>query len=410
MAWIALLRRSPRFARFLVSEAISLVGDWFSVVAISVLAVQTGEGHGAWAVGVTLAAHELPMSLVRPFGGVLADRFDRRNLLIGVHIGQALLTLWMAERAVAADIPSLQALVVARSLLSGLDHPARSGAIRRLVREDDLLTAHALGGAMWSSMFAFGMALGGFVSSFGVPLALVVDAGTFVVATALLLTLPRMPTHGTGSFGEAARRALADLTDAARLARADSNLLRAVCSKTPLGLAGGAGVVLLNLVADATPFAGTGAATLGLLQAVRGIGTGVGPLVAERLVARGGTLLTVWRAVVGVALAGIGATAVAVAPVALLVAVFVWGCGTGANWMISSAELQRRAPDAAIGRLSGLDLLAAELSFACSALAGGALVEVFDAPSAAAAVALGMGAVAWAGVQLVSSAEVPSRA
>jgi predicted MFS family arabinose efflux permease len=331
---------------------------------------------------------------------VLADRFDRRNLLVGVHAGQALLTLWMAERAAAGDLASLQLLVVARSLLSGLDWPARSGAIRRLVSEEDLLTAHAMGGAVWSSMYAFGMAMGGLVSAYGIPQALLVDAFSFVFGALLLTTLPPMPTRGAGSLGEAARKAFSDLAEAARLASRSSGLLLAVASKTPMSLAGGAGVVVLNLVADATAFAGSGAASLGLLQAFRGIGTGVGPLLVERIVASGARLDRVWAAVVGLGFAGIAAMALLSGPWwALLAAALVWGVGTGSNWMISSAELQRRAPDAAIGRLSGLDMLMAELAFALSALAGGATIEAIGSWPAGAALAVGAGAAAWLGIQ-----------
>ncbi len=85
MRWWSVLRRHPAFFRLWIAECISLVGDWFSVVAISVLAATRGGGEGALAVATTLAAYELPMAAVRPIAGVLADRFDRRSLLIAVH-------------------------------------------------------------------------------------------------------------------------------------------------------------------------------------------------------------------------------------------------------------------------------------------------------------------------------------
>lgn len=401
MRGFGLLRKYPAFARFWLAEAISLAGDWFALVAVSVLAVQHGGGQGAWAVAVTLAAHELPMALMRPIAGVLADRFDRRNLLVGVHVGQALITLGMVERAAAADIPSLQALVLLRSLLAGLDWPARSGALRRLVEPDDLIAVNAFGGATWSAMYAVGMALGGVVSSLGVPLALACDAASFGVAALLLVTLPAMPTRGEGSLLRALSRAAGDLREAARTAVADPFLLRAVASKTPLSVAGGAGVVLLNVLADGTAFAGSGAVSLGLLQAMRGIGTGVGPLVAEHLVGAGFRLERVWAAVVFVGFGGIAALACTAQWGAMLAAAAIWGMGTGANWMLSSAELQRRSPDVLIGRLSGLDMLMAELAFGLSALAGGLAIEATGHPSAAAGMLIVAG-MFWAALQVAT--------
>jgi hypothetical protein len=391
MRWLALLRRNPYFARLWVAEAISLGGDWFSLVAISVLAVQRGGGEGALAVALTLMAHELPMSLMRPVAGVLADRFDRRNLLIGVHVTQAALTAVMAWRAAAGDIVGLQLLVLLRSLIGGLDWPARAGAIRRLVGPDDLLAAHALGGAMWSSMYAVGMALGGLAASLGVPLALGLDALTFVASAVLLSTLPNTPTRGVeGGWSGALSKAAGDLRSAAAMVRADPALWRAVSAKAPLAMAGGGGVVLLNLIADRGAMFGTAAVTLGTLQAIRGVGTGVGPVVVERLVVGGLALSWLWRGVSWMALGAIAVVATVDAPALVVAAVALWGCGVGANWMISSAELQRLAPDEAVGRLSGFDMLMVEGLFGASALIGALAVEASGEPAAAAWSTLGL--------------------
>ncbi|MCB9687665.1 MAG: MFS transporter [Alphaproteobacteria bacterium] len=390
MEGFRLLRAYPAFARFWLAEAISLIGDWFSLVAVSVLAITEGTGAGAWSVAVTLAAYEVPMALVRPWAGVLADRFDRRNLLVGIHLGQAALTGLMALLAARGELQALQLVVVVRSLMSGLDWPARAGATRRLVPPEDLLAASAFGGATWSAMYAIGMSLGGFVASYGAAFALAVDTSTFVAAAALLGTLPAMPTRAEGSLLRAARRSLADLREAAVLAWRAPDLLGAVTAKTPFGLAGGAAVVMLNVVSDQTAFLGTGAATLGVLQAVRGAGTGLGPLVAERLVRGGVSLGRVYGLVALAGFTGIACFGwVRTAPL-VVAAVFLWGAGTGANWMLSAAEVQRRAPDEAVGRLSGLDMLLVETSFGLSALVGGAVIERWRVGAAAAA-AVGMG-------------------
>ncbi len=373
--FVRLLRRNPLFALFLASEAVSLAGDWFGVVAVSVLALQQGGGTGALAVGITLALHDLPMAAVRPFAGVLADRFDRRNLLIGVHLAQGFLTVGMTLAAGLGLLPVVQVLILVRSLIAGLDWPARAGAIRRLVPEADLLDANAAGGVVWSVSFAFGMSLGGLVASRGPTLALGVDAASFFVATALLLVLPAMPTQGAGGLVDAARKVVGDLADAVRIARADPALLEVVLAKAPFGLAGGAGVVLLTLVADAHPFAGSGASTLGVLQAVRGVGTGVFPLLAASLLRRGAPLGALWIATAAAGFGGMLLFGASSVPVWFVAGTLLWGGGIGSNWMLASAELQRRATDTVIGRLAGFDIFLVELLFGLSALLGGAAYE-----------------------------------
>lgn len=401
MRYLALFRRNPAFFRLWLAECASLVGDWFSLVAISVLAAEKGGGQGALAVAITLAAYELPMAAMRPVAGVLADRFDRRNLLVGVHLAQAALTAWMAERAVARDVAGLQALVLVRSIVAGFDWPARNGAIRRVVSDEDRMTANALGGASWSAMYAIGMALGGFVATLGVPLALAIDAVTFALSALLLTTLPAIPTRGIAEgLGHALSKARADFAEGLALARSSVERFRAVASKTPLGLMGGAGVVLLNLLAQRASFAGSAALTLGVLQATRGIGTGVGPLFVEHAISLGFPLVRAWTIAGVLGFVGVAAVGLSSGSAWSLVPVWLWGMGTGANWMIASAELQRHAGDEAIGRLSGLDLLSVEASFALSALAGAWAVETTGQLGSAAAVGVGLGAAGWLAVLL----------
>ncbi len=397
MTSLRLLRARPLFAVFLLSEAISLGGDWFGVVAVSVLALEQGAGTGGFAVGLTLALHDLPMAAVRPFAGVLADRFDRRSLLLGVHVLQGLLTAVMTVAAVLGLLWVVQAVILVRSVVAGFDWPARAGAIRRLVGEDELVDANAAGGVGWSTSFAVGMSLGGLVASYGAVYALATDAASFFVASALLLALPAMPTRGAGGVADAIGRVVGDLREAAATARRDPRLLEVVLAKAPFGLAGGAGVVLINLVADGSPFAGTGAATLGLLQAVRGVGTGVFPLVASAALRRGAPLGAMWVATGVLGFGGMLAFAAGASPLALLAATLCWGGGIGANWMLASAELQRRATDDVIGRLSGFDIFLVELLFGSSALLGGLLLEVAS-PGLTMAVSVAAGASLWAAV------------
>lgn len=397
MTTLRLLRARPLFAVFLLSEAISLAGDWFGVVAVSVLAIRQGAGTGAFAVGLTLALHDLPMAAVRPFAGVLADRFDRRSLLLWVHVVQGFLTVGMTLAAGAGWLGVVQGLILARSLVAGLDWPARAGALRRLVGEDELIEANAAGGVVWSTSFAVGMSLGGLVASYGPTLALGCDAASFFAAAVLLLWMPRMPTAGAGALGEALLRVAGDLRDAVRVAGADPRLLEVVLAKAPFGLAGGTGVVLLNVVADAHPFAGTGPATLGLLQAVRGVGTGLFPLAASGLLRRGVPLGALWVLTAAGGFGGMLGFGGATGPAALVAATLLWGGGIGSNWMLASAELQRRARDEVIGRLSGLDIFLVELLFGLSALLGGAAIERWG-PWTALGTSVGAGLGLWLAV------------
>ena len=110
---LSLLRRRPDFRRLWLGETISQLGDWLSYVAISLLALHSG--GGALALAVVFAGHVLPAALVSPLAGVLADRVDRRSLLVGTQLIQAALMLGMIAAAVHDNLVMVQLLLFARA-------------------------------------------------------------------------------------------------------------------------------------------------------------------------------------------------------------------------------------------------------------------------------------------------------
>ncbi|XYH95769.1 MFS transporter [Sorangium sp. So ce1128] len=396
-----LLRRRPRFRRVWLSEIVSLLGDWMSFVAVSLLALG-GEGGGVVALALVMVGHHLPNALFAPVAGVLADRLDRRWLLIAASLVQGALTLAMLGAAVVGSVPAVQVLVFVRSSVGALRLPAQSAVLRHVVEEDELLEANAIASATWSVMFAVGMAFGGLIAALGPAAALAVDAASFGLSALFLWGLPPMVAEGRSAEGgtlAALASVRGDMVLAWKHAWDRPPLLDAVLAKTPVHLANGGALLLLNLLATQLAFAGTGALTLGLLQCVRGAGTGVGPLLGVALVRRGlrGELAATGAA--WVTFASIAALAVTRHWAALLGVVLAWGLGSGANWVLSSSEIQRLSPDRFVGRLSAIDNLALTVGL-CAALLGGAvLVEQVGAPGAAAWLGLGAGVLAWLGSQ-----------
>lgn len=386
----ALLRARPHFRRLWLAELVSQLGDWLTYVAVSLLALHAGEG--LLAVAGVLAAHSLPSALVGPLAGRLADRIDRRRLLIGAALGQTALTLAMAVAAAADELLLLELLLLLRTGLAGLASTASGAALPQLVAREELGPANALASASWSLLFTLGVAAGGLLSVAIAPAVVVaLDALSFALAAGLLTRLPSLPPEpADGADGAGG------LATAWRVARRDPGLLGAVLAKTPLAIAGGAGWVLMNARADELRLLGSGALTLGLVQAMRGLGTGVGPFLADRVDARWpGHALPL---AAGLALGGVAVLSGASSGPSFLIAAFVWGAGVGANWVLSTAALQRRAPDAVRGRLVALDATLFTLGSSGAALAAGALADATGSPELAA----GLGALVGLGVWRVA--------
>ncbi len=391
--------RHRGFRRLWAAGAVSLCGDWLSFVAISALAL-TG-GGGPMALAVVFAAHALPGALLAPVAGALIDRFDRRTVLIAIDVLAALVTAAMAAAAAAGALPAVQLLLLARSAITAGVPPAESAAVRRLVDGGELGAANAILAATWSSAYVVGMALGGAAALLGPTLALALDAGSFAIAAAIHATLPRLPVARAPSrLWPAIVATPRDTAVALRIAAGNLPLLRALLGKSPLALAAGAAWIGLNLVAArAQPF-GPAALSFGILQAIRGAGTGVGPAIAARLLRRGAREDVLHAIAAALMLTAVAGLAVAESPWALAVVAFTWGLGTGSNWVMAHTAMQRHASDHEIGRLAAFDELLVTLAMVASAFIGAAIASAASLTATALAAA-GLGAI---GLALVAAA------
>lgn len=387
---LALLRRRPALRLLWGAEVVSMLGDWLSLVAVASVAVTRGEG--ALSIAGVLVAHALPKALLTPIAGPVADRFDRRAILAATYLAQAALTVAMLGAALEGSVLALTLLVWARASAGAFAEPARTAAIEGVVAKDELLTANALDAATWSVMFSFGMALGGLLSALSPALALGIDAVTFVLAAGLVLRLAPLP----------APRADAPLVpwrayrEALEVARGRPEVLRAVTAKAPVALAGGAGWVLMNLVSSRLLVLGSAAVTFGLLQAIRGIGTGVGPALIARVGGDPARQPSLWVGAQLLVLATVALLALPLGLGAALAVVFVWGVGTGGNWVLASSELQRRAPREVLGRLSAVDVLLHTGAMSLGALLLGGLVDATGSEALGVAVPVALAVVGYA--------------
>lgn len=392
-----LLSRRPFFRILWAAGAISLIGDWLGFVAISRLTLD--QGGGPMTLALVFAAHTLPHTWAMPIAGVIADRFDRRTLLLTVPIIQAMLTVAMAMVAMRGALIPLQALVIVRATIGACMPPAEAAALRHTVEPSELVRANALLGGTWSVAYVAGMALGGTLAVLGPTVALLLDAASFGLTALIATRLPSMPpTPDAGADARATQwrefflTMPRDLKNAFHHARIRPSLFRAMLGKTPVAIGGGAGWMLLNLVADHAKPLGTAAMSLGILQAIRGAGTGIGP-VCVAWFTRGATpSRTIERLAVLLSFSSIIVFSwIQSSPVMLLVTTLLWGIGTGTNWVLSSANMQRLAPDDMIGRLSSIDELWTTACMVFGAIIAALLLDRGWSMLEVAAIGIGLG-------------------
>lgn len=390
-ASLSLLRRNGDFRKLYLASLISLGGDWFLLVALFGLALEfTGS---AVSVAALIVAQEVPFGVASLIGGVLADRFDRRRLMVVCDVARTLLCLGF----LLVNDPSMMwlayLLLAVISSFSAVFDPASSAALPNLVEARELGPANALSGSLWGTMLAVGAALGGIVAAaLGRDAAFLIDASSFAVSGLLIARIRRPFSAERTEEPEA--NVIRATVETVRYARRDHRVLALVTVKAGFGIA--AGVIALIAVFAHEEF-GAGDAGIGALMAGRGVGALIGPFLGRWLAGPQDRRLF---GAIGVALAvfGLGYATLGVMPslFAAAVAVGIAHLGGGAQWTLSSYGLQRLVPDRIRGRIFAFDFTLITLSLTVSALVTAWAADRFGARPTVAV--LGGVAVLWAAI------------
>jgi predicted MFS family arabinose efflux permease len=393
-ASLSLLRRNRDFRSLFFASVISLGGDWFLWVAINSLIYEAT--HKALYVGLAILAQEFAFFLASPVGGVLADRLDRRKLMIVCDLARAIICV--AFLLVGPDRLWLAYLLLPllASFAAPFD-PAFSAATPNVVDPDDLPAANALNGSLWGTMLAVGAGLGGVVSgAFGADTAFLVDAVSFLVSAALLMSIRRRFSESRHETTE--HPSAIDATrETWRFARRDRRVLSLLAVKFGFGAAAGLLALIPVMALDVFKSGNVG---FGLLMAARGVGALIGPFLGHRIAGPGHRRLF---PAIGLSLAvfGLGYMALGAAPSLAIAAVTICVAhlGGGSQWMLSTYGLQVLVPDHIRGRIFGFDYMLVTLSLAVSALVASAVADHIGAPITV--TILGGVALIWAMVWLV---------
>ncbi len=368
---LQLLRSNRDLRALFLAQVVSFMGDWFTFVALAGL-IKDATGS-EFLVSLAYVSFSLPAFLASPIAGPVVDRFDRRRLLLVVSALQAVAALGLLTGSTAHVWP-LFLFQGTISALAAFVKPAIDAGVPNLARNpEELRKANALFGSTWGVMLAVGAAVGGvFSQAFGRQAAFLADAISFALALALF-SMIRRPMQEPAHEHRPAMNVIADMAEAGRYARKDRVVLSLLASKATFAI--GAGTVsLLPILATEVFHWGDGGT--GMLLGARGLGAGLGPIVAARF-ARG-ELSRVLR-VCGVAglLFSVFYLGAAWAPVIYLsaAAVAIAHLGGGSQWTLSTYGLQLRSPDAIRGRVMAGDYAIVTLVMSISSLLAGLMAE-----------------------------------
>ena len=271
-SYLELLRTNPNFRR---AWLVSFFGDWFKTIALYTAVQELTDS--AQALAAVLVFNLLPIFLVMPIAGPLADRFDRRKLMIGTDIARAVGAILLIGAHQLSNLPLLFAVQFVMVGFSGIFIPARTAIIPQITSREQLPVALALSGGTWSVMLALGAAAGGLVTQLvGVDWALLLDGATYLISAIILFGLPPLPPTDNPD------RPAAGFWHGLRYLKARPYLSSVISLKPMIGLAT-ASVAMIPLFGGGLFPVTVGPVFIGLLYASRGTGALFGAMGIRQL-------------------------------------------------------------------------------------------------------------------------------
>ncbi len=351
----SLVQNNRNFRLLWMGDIVSLFGDWFNTIAIyTLIATYT---DSPFAMGLVFVIKMGSYCVASPLAGVIADRYNRRRLMIVSDLLRCVLVLGFLGVRDVSHLPWLYVLIALQMVLGSVFRPARSASLPNITTPRELLTANALVASTWSVLLALGAAIGGGAAAWlGTDVVFWLDSATYLLSALCIarMSIPQSKPDPRETQTSLVRTALQDIVAGWRYLVRVSAVGRMALAKSSWALGGCALVYMLTLLGEVLS-PGEKALGIGILFAVRGLGTGIGPIVA-RAVFRNRIW---WPTVMGccTVLSGLLYATLCWIPWTLWVVIPIGMAHalSGANWVFSSVLLQERSEDKFRGRVFATD-------------------------------------------------------
>lgn len=183
----------PNYRRYFTGQTISLIGTWMQTTAQAWLVLTLT--NSATDLGLVIALQTLPILLLGPYGGVIADRVDKRRLMIVLQalMGVQALVLGVLTVTHRIHLWEVCVLAVVLGLNNTFENPARQAFVLEMVGEDELRNAVTLNSVIVNAARAVGPAIAGvLIATVGVGVCFLANAVSFVAVVMSLVTMDKL--------------------------------------------------------------------------------------------------------------------------------------------------------------------------------------------------------------------------
>lgn len=374
VGYVELLQSNSNFRWLWSGQVVSLLGDWFNIIASAILVLKLTDS--GLALGILFTIRMLAPFFMSPLAGICADRFNRKHILIITDIVRGLLIIGYLFVRDESDLWLLYLLATLLFGASGFFSPARSAILPDITSQRELGTANALSATTWSVMLAFGSAIGGLTAGlFGVHIAFIVDGLTFFVSAALLLQI-RLPKDSIVKPEISSRSKFVAFNYMLR--HPDIFFIALHKATIALLLSSGFQVILVEIAKTHFVIGKDGAISLGVMLCIGGVGSGLGPIVAR--IWTGDRDRPLRQSIsLGYLIGSVGLAIVAplLSFTVVVIGGFVRSIGGGIAWVFSTQLLLQRAPNEIRGRIFGTEFALFTLMGGVATAIVGAMLDLF---------------------------------
>jgi MFS family permease len=263
----------PNYRLYFYGQSVSLIGTWMQMTAQSWLVLTLT--HSATDLGLAVALQTLPILLLAPYGGVVADRVDKRRLMVVLQTLMGIQALVLGLLTVLGTVRFWEVclLAVILGLNNAFENSARQAFVREMVGPDELRNAITLNSVTVNAARAVGPAVGGIlIATVGIGVCFLLNAASFAAVVTSLTIMNKAALRPSPPSGRAKRQLRDGLAYAART----PNIAIPLAMMALVGLMAYEFQVSLPVLAEQT-FHG-GSVVYGFMTAAMGVGAVIGGL------------------------------------------------------------------------------------------------------------------------------------
>jgi MFS family permease len=371
--YIDLVRTNKNYRRLWLAQIVANFGDWFGILAVYAI-IQTYSGSELL-LGLIIVVKMLSLAFSSPIAGYIADRFNRRRLMILSDIARGILVLGFILITTTELLWLAYAITAVQMVFSAIFEPAKTSSIPNVTTPNELVVANILSAASWSIIFTSGMAIGGFATAYlGTDIVFIINAITYAVSGLFIYRAVIPQKELSDKEKVEYRNPVRGIFEGYRYLKNNRDVLRPALAKGTFTMCMGALIYMLIIVSE--DVLKMGSIGLGILFAARGIGTGIGPVLGRRLFRKESG----WIRAIGffMIFSGVMYGVLSTLESVFLMSIFVISAhmASGSNWVFSTVLLQRRTPDTYRGRVFSTEWLLFTLAQSVSVTVAALILEL----------------------------------